>query len=151
MPQGRQENENTCNRRGMPQQNQVNEGTNRIRGRGIGMPQENHENGGTSGGQASRPLKRQKMVGFGILVGDDGFTTVNVIVGLLTLVPRRSDEVTRDIGYQPRFGVKCKGKSVITSNRLQQMRGEKRIQTRPSAAAINASQSNSTTKKTNVP
>ncbi|KAK4716578.1 hypothetical protein R3W88_014916 [Solanum pinnatisectum] len=46
MPQGRQENENTCNGREMPQQNQVNKGTNR----GIGMAQENHENEGTSGG-----------------------------------------------------------------------------------------------------
>lgn len=42
------------------------------------MPQKNHENEGTSGGQSSRPFKRPRMVGFGVLIGDDGFTTVNV-------------------------------------------------------------------------
>ncbi|KAK6789552.1 hypothetical protein RDI58_013352 [Solanum bulbocastanum] len=40
MPQGRQENENTCNGRDMPRQNHVNKCINRGRGRGIGMPQE---------------------------------------------------------------------------------------------------------------
>ncbi|KAH0650892.1 hypothetical protein KY289_031131 [Solanum tuberosum] len=78
MPQGRQENENTSNEREMPHQNQVNEGTNRGRGRGICMPQKNHENEGTSGGQSSRPFKRTSMVGFGVLVGDNGITTVNL-------------------------------------------------------------------------
>jgi len=96
------------------------------------------------------------------LVGDDDFsyTFTNLcglfiqpgmqssrVVDIGTRVPRRSDEVTGDIGYQPHFGVKWKGKSAITSNRLQQMRGEKRIQTRSATAAINESQSNSTTKK----
>ncbi|WMV24051.1 hypothetical protein MTR67_017436 [Solanum verrucosum] len=137
----------------MPHQNQVNERTNRGRCRGIGMPQKNHENEGTSGGQSSRPFKRSRMVGFGVLIGDDGFTTVNPgmqssrVVDIGTRVTRRSDEVTGDIGYQPHFGVKWKGKSAITSNRLQQMRGEKRIQTRSATAAINESQSNSTTKR----
>ncbi|WMV43484.1 hypothetical protein MTR67_036869 [Solanum verrucosum] len=165
MPQGRgkgrsakgrgmpQENENTSNGREMPHQNQVNEGMNRGRCRGIGMPQKNHENEGTSGGQSSRPFKRSRMVGFGVLIGDDGFTTVNPgmqsrrVVDIGTRVPRRSDEVTGDIGYQPHFGVKWKGKSAITSNRLQQIRVEKRIQTRSATAAINESQSNSTTKR----
>ncbi|KAK4732025.1 hypothetical protein R3W88_025013 [Solanum pinnatisectum] len=96
------------------------------------MPQENHENEGTSGGQSSRPFKMPRMVGFGVLVGDDSFTTVNSrVVDIGTRVPRRSDE----------------GKSVIMSNKLQQMMGEKRIQTRSAAVAIDESQSNSTTKK----
>ncbi|KAK4716577.1 hypothetical protein R3W88_014915 [Solanum pinnatisectum] len=93
------------------------------------------------------------MVGFGVLIGDDGFTTINPgmpssrVVDIGTRVPRRSDEITGDIGYQPRFGVKWMGKSAIASNKLQQMRGEKRIQTRSATTAINESQINSTTKK----
>ncbi|KAH0633727.1 hypothetical protein KY284_036513 [Solanum tuberosum] len=101
------------------------------------MPKKNHENEGTSGGQSSRPFKRPMMPGM----------QSSRVVDIGTRVPRRSDEVTGDIVYQPHFGVKWKGKSAITSNRLQQMRGEKRIQTRSAAAAINKSQSNSTTKK----
>ncbi|KAH0730549.1 hypothetical protein KY289_001737 [Solanum tuberosum] len=93
-----------------------------------GMPQENYENEGTSGGHASRLLKGQEWYDFGVLVGDNGFTTLNPgmpsrrVVDIGTRVPKRSDEVTGDIDYQPRFGVKWKGKLAIISNRLQQMR-----------------------------
>ncbi|KAK6803587.1 hypothetical protein RDI58_001371 [Solanum bulbocastanum] len=73
------------------------------------------------------------------------------VVDIGTRVPKRSGEVIGDIEYQPRFGVKWKEKLAIISNRLQQMRGEKRIQTRFAVVAINQSQSNSTTNKTNVP
>ncbi|KAG5589156.1 hypothetical protein H5410_039670 [Solanum commersonii] len=71
----------------------------------------------TNGGQSSRPFKRPRMPGM----------QSSRVVDIGTRVPRRSDEVTGDIGYQPHFEVKWKGKSAITSNRLQQMRGEKRI------------------------
>ncbi|KAG5623557.1 hypothetical protein H5410_008775 [Solanum commersonii] len=70
-----------------------------------GMPQKNHENEGNSGGQSLRPFKRPRMVGFGVLIRDDGFTTVNPGmqssrgVGIGTRVPRRSDEASGDIGY----------------------------------------------------
>ncbi|KAH0705533.1 hypothetical protein KY290_010221 [Solanum tuberosum] len=107
------------------------------------MPQKNHKIEGTNDGQSSRPFKRPRMVGFRVLVGDDGITAVNPrmqssrVVDIGTRVLRRFDKVARDIGYQPRFGVKWKEKSVITSNRLQQIRSEKRIQTRSTAAAIN--------------
>ncbi|MCD7459731.1 hypothetical protein HAX54_041786 [Datura stramonium] len=73
------------------------------------------------------------------------------VIDIGTRVPRRSIEVTGDIGYQPCFGVKWKRKSTITSERLPKIRGEKRIQTRfAAAAAINQSQ-NSITRKLYAP
>lgn len=71
------------------------------------------------------------------------------VVDIGTRVSERSDEATGDIDYQPRFEVKWKGESTIIKNRLQQMRGEKRIQTRSEIVANNQSQRNSTTNKTN--
>ncbi|MCD9641721.1 hypothetical protein HAX54_028144 [Datura stramonium] len=124
---------------------------NNERGRG----KRHWKNGDTSSGHASRPYKRPRMMRIRLLFADDGFTTLNSgmpsrrVIDIGTRVSRRYDEVTRDIGYQPRFGVKWKGKSTITSERLQKMRGEKRALTR-SSAAINQSQ-NSTTRKPSAP
>ncbi|MCD7446837.1 hypothetical protein HAX54_017899 [Datura stramonium] len=93
--------------RGIPQENKVNEGSSRGkrrgRGRGGGMPQQNQENEGTSSRHASRPYKRPRMMGVGLLVADDSFTTLNPgmssrrVIDIGTRVSKRSDEVTGDI------------------------------------------------------
>ncbi|KAK4363184.1 hypothetical protein RND71_018425 [Anisodus tanguticus] len=86
------------------------------------------------------------MVGVGRLVADDGFTTLNPempssrVLDTGRRAPMRSDAVSGDIGYTPHQGFKWRGKSIITSNRLEQMRAEKIIQIRSKAAANNQSQ-----------
>ncbi|XP_059318815.1 uncharacterized protein LOC132069489 [Lycium ferocissimum] len=83
------------------------------------------------------------MVGVGVLVDDDGCTTLNPrmpnrrVNDIGRRAPMRSDVVTGDIGYTPRKGFRWRGKQTITSNRLDQMRGEKIIQTRSKVAANN--------------
>ncbi|XP_009771178.1 uncharacterized protein [Nicotiana sylvestris] len=60
---------------------------------------------------------------------------------------RSSAEVTGDLGHQPTRAVKWKGKEVMTSRQLQQLRGKKLIQTRFRAAKL--SQESTTTKPRN--
>ncbi|OIT06530.1 hypothetical protein A4A49_20458 [Nicotiana attenuata] len=82
----------------------------------------------------SGPFKR--MVVVGLMVANSGYIAFNPglpsqrVVNLGARTVTSSADVTRDIGYQPRTGVKWKEKATITSRRLQQMRGDKIIQTR---------------------
>ncbi|KAJ8540490.1 hypothetical protein K7X08_032477 [Anisodus acutangulus] len=88
------------------------------------MQQQNQETEGINSGHASRPYKRPRMVRVGILVVDDGFTTLNPgmpssrVTATGRRAPMRSDVVTEDIGYTPRQEFKWRGKSIITSIRF---------------------------------
>ncbi|KAK4364498.1 hypothetical protein RND71_015856 [Anisodus tanguticus] len=94
-------------------------------GKDKGIQQENQYNESTSIGHAARPYKRSRMVGVGLLVVDDGFTTLNPgmpsrrVIDTGTRAPRRSDVVTENIGYTPQKGFKWKGKQTITNSRLE--------------------------------
>ncbi|KAK4720259.1 hypothetical protein R3W88_018597 [Solanum pinnatisectum] len=68
------------------------------------MPQGRQKNENTSNG---REMPHQNQVNKG--------TNRRRGIGI---VSRRFDEITGDIGYQPRFEVKWNEKSAITSNRL---------------------------------
>jgi len=54
----------------------------------------------------------------------------------------RSADVTGDIGFKPSSGLKWKGKPAITTRRLQEIRGQHRIQTR-TGVSKNLSQNSS--------
>ncbi|PHU30586.1 hypothetical protein BC332_02679 [Capsicum chinense] len=137
----------------MTQERQTSSASERGIERGIPPQRQDHED--SSGGH-TRPFKRPRMVEIGIYQAEDGFTTLNPempsrrVISTDAKVIKRSDIVTGDIRYTPRQGFKWKGKSAITTSKLERIRVEKVIQTR-SAAAAKTQGKNSSTRKTHVP
>ncbi|MCD7466045.1 hypothetical protein HAX54_002377 [Datura stramonium] len=68
----------------------------------------------------------------GVFVAEDGFTTYNHGLPRSRILhsgarqPIRSAEVTGDLGFKPRTGVRWKGKAAITTGQLEEMRLTKR-------------------------
>ncbi|KAH0674538.1 hypothetical protein KY290_025032 [Solanum tuberosum] len=87
------------------------------------------------------PTKRSRTVGLGVFIAENGLTTYNPglpsnrILHTSSGQPINSANVTRDLGFKPRTGVRWKGKKAMTSNQLEVMRNEMRVNKRQKKAS----------------
>ncbi|KAH0712493.1 hypothetical protein KY289_008452 [Solanum tuberosum] len=87
------------------------------------------------------PTKRSRTVGMGDFIAEHGLTTYNLglpsnrILYTDSKQPINSADVTGDLGFKPRTGVKWKGKKAMTSNQLKVMRDEMRVNKRQKKAS----------------
>ncbi|KAG5606326.1 hypothetical protein H5410_027818 [Solanum commersonii] len=97
------------------------------RGRGIGI--------------GRVPTKRSRIVGLEVFIPENGLTTYNPglpsnkILQTSSGWPISSANVTGDLGFKPRTGVGWKGKKAMTSNQLEVMRDETRVNKRQKKAS----------------
>ncbi|MCD9637827.1 hypothetical protein HAX54_021333 [Datura stramonium] len=81
---------------------------------------------------ATEAAKASSRVGIGVFAAKDGFTTYNYglpssrILHYGARQPIRSAEITGDLGFKPRTGVRWKSKAAITTGQLEEMRLNKR-------------------------
>ncbi|MCE0482563.1 hypothetical protein HAX54_041422 [Datura stramonium] len=82
--------------------------------------------------ERTTPNKRPRTIGMDLFVVEDGFKTYSHSLPSSRILhssarqPRRSVEVSRDLGFKPRTGVRWKGKEAITTGQFEEMRLTKR-------------------------
>ncbi|WMV46889.1 hypothetical protein MTR67_040274 [Solanum verrucosum] len=87
------------------------------------------------------PTKRSRIVGMGVFIAKNGLPTYNSglssnrILHTSSGQPISSVDVTGDLGFKPRTGVRWKGKKTMTSNQLEVMRDEMRVNKRQKKAS----------------
>ncbi|KAH0746212.1 hypothetical protein KY285_007869 [Solanum tuberosum] len=87
------------------------------------------------------PTKRSRTVGMADFIAVNGLTTYNLglpsnrILYTGSEQPINSVDVTGDLGLKPRTGVRWKGKKAMTSNQLEVMRDEMRVNKRQKKAS----------------
>ncbi|KAH0633538.1 hypothetical protein KY284_036324 [Solanum tuberosum] len=87
------------------------------------------------------PTKRSRIVGMGVFIAENGLPTYNPglssnrILHTSSGQPISSADVTGDLGFKPRTGVRWKGKKTMTSNQLEVMRDEIRVNKRQKNAS----------------
>ncbi|KAM3360659.1 hypothetical protein P3S68_015513 [Capsicum galapagoense] len=82
----------------------------------------------------------------GVLIAENGFTTYNP--GLLSsrilhtgsAHPIRSADITGDLGYKSKLGVRWRGKKTMTGNQLEVIRDEMRMNKRQKMASLQSKQ-----------
>ncbi|OIT28675.1 hypothetical protein A4A49_41426 [Nicotiana attenuata] len=108
------------------------------------------------GVENTKQFKRPRVMGMGVFQAENGFKTLNPGMASSRIVATPSTrieptgptmitmsaDVTGDIGFKPSSGLKWKGKPAITTRRLQEIRGQHRIQTR-TGGSNNLSQNSS--------
>ncbi|KAG5628716.1 hypothetical protein H5410_000433 [Solanum commersonii] len=79
------------------------------------------------------PIKKSITIGMKVFIAENGLTTYNVRLPSNRILhtgsgqPISSANVTGDLGFKPRTGVMWKGKKAMTSNQLEVMRNEMRV------------------------
>ncbi|KAF3663651.1 hypothetical protein FXO38_05983 [Capsicum annuum] len=74
--------------------------------------------------------KRPMIVGIGVLIAENGFTTYNLelpsnrILHTGSAHPIRSADITKGLGYKPKIRVRWRGKKAMNGNQLEVMRDE---------------------------
>ncbi|KAF3650124.1 hypothetical protein FXO38_17327 [Capsicum annuum] len=85
--------------------------------------------------------ERLKIVGMGVLIAENGFTTYNPgfpssrILHTGSAQPIRAVDITGDLGYKPKIRVRWRDKKKMTENHLEVMRDEMRMNKRQKMAS----------------
>ncbi|KAF3668299.1 hypothetical protein FXO38_08171 [Capsicum annuum] len=91
--------------------------------------------------------KRPKTTGIDILIAENDFTTYNPGLSSSSRIlhtgsahPIRSADITGDLDYKPKTGVRWRGKKAMTGNQLEVMRDEMRMNKRQKMASSQSKQ-----------
>ncbi|PHT30422.1 hypothetical protein CQW23_30016 [Capsicum baccatum] len=90
--------------------------------------------------------KRSKTVEMGVLITENGFTTYSPglpssrILHTGSAHPIRSADITGDLGYKSKIGVRWRGKKAMTENQLKVMRDEMRMNKRQKMTSLQSKQ-----------